>query len=442
MTAAPRFRPEDFKPSRRLPAPGEEAANDARMNARLEEVGVYDDRRAVETFRDGMERARVARPREFLERRIAEIETNPTRQNGNSRLVGALKSAGYGALQGFARTGNLAGAAGGAITGGTIGAVDDTADERLSEQRQVEIMRAGLQQMYGREAAGLKLDDARAGVRLKNEQADYYGQKPEAEAAKREAQRVKDERARIFRVLGALKGQQLDPNDERVQQLQRDADRADIPFDVGSFNNSKGNLVRYTRTDPEHPERTVEVERNVVTGEESVLGQRGFQPTRDAQGNTTSQNASIEDRRKLLGLRARNIELEIQNKERELSTGIPASASRAFSTATAGLSAQLAQKRQQIAALRKSALELTADPVEAEARADALEVEANEILERMEAVRAQTLGGGSSSAVARASGRFSGKKTPRSRLPEFARRWGVSEAEAEQRIKDEGGTVY
>lgn len=133
-------------------------------------------------------------------------------------------------------------------------------------------------------------------MRLKNEQADYLDQKPEAEAAKREDARAKAEQARVLRVLSSLKGQRLDPNDPRVTQLRTDADRAGILFDVESFNSSRGNVVRYTRTDPEHPERTVEVERNVVTGEESVLGQRGFQATRNADGMTTAEVKSDEDR--------------------------------------------------------------------------------------------------------------------------------------------------
>ena len=286
----PYVRPEDVKPSRNLPAPGEEAANDERVRAMVEESG------GVTEGGDAHTRSRVAQPREYLERRIADIEANPTHQNGNSRLAGALKNAARGALQGFARTGSLAGAAGGAITGGVAGAVNKSLDERFDEQDAVARLRPALQGQYEREGARLKLDDARAGVRLENAQAGYAEARPDLEAAKREDVKAKAEQARVFRVLSSLKGQRLDPNDPRVMQLRTDADRAGIPFDVESFNNSKGNIVRYTRTDPAHPEQTVEVERNVVTGQETVLGQRGFQATRNAEGMTTAEVKSDADR--------------------------------------------------------------------------------------------------------------------------------------------------
>lgn len=275
---------------RSRPAAGEEEANDARVRERLEAAGGF-----VEGG-DSQTRARIARLRPYMEKRVAEIEANPTRENGNSRLVGALKMAGRGALQGFARTGTLAGAAGGAITGGVAGAVDKSLDERFGEQDAVARYRAALQSQYEREGAGLKLEDERAGVRQKNAQAAYYEARPDIEAAKREDARAKDERARVFRVLSSLKGQMLDPSDPRVMQLRADADRAGVPFDVESFNNSRGNVVRYTRTDPDHPERTVEVERNIVTGEETVLGQRGFQATRNSEGRTAAEVEADKDR--------------------------------------------------------------------------------------------------------------------------------------------------
>jgi hypothetical protein len=105
---------------------------------------------------------------------------------------------------------------------------------------------------------------------------------------------AKMEQSRIFRTLTALKGQKLDPADPQVRKLQVDAERWGIPFDVESFNDSKGNLVRYTRTDPAHPEQTVMVERNVATGEETVLGQKGFQAPRNAEGMTAYEKKSVE----------------------------------------------------------------------------------------------------------------------------------------------------
>lgn len=284
------LRPEDVKPSRNLPVPGEEEANDARVRALLEETGRYIEGGGSHT------RARVAQPREFLERRISDIELNPTRQNGNSRLVGALKMAGRGALQGFARTGSLAGAAGGAITGGVAGAVDKSLDERFGEQDAVARYRAALQSQYEREGAGLKLDDARAGVRLKNAQAGYAEARPDLEAAKRLDAAAKREQQAVLGNLRLLKGTKLDPSNGQHAALLRRAADAGLYIDPDSFNDASSNLAPVELIDPEHPEQKRRAFVNKVTGEISDVGQSGYVASRDASGMTESERRVDSDR--------------------------------------------------------------------------------------------------------------------------------------------------
>lgn len=236
-----------------------------------------------------------------------------------------------------------------------------------------------------------------ARLRLTNAQATYAEARPDLEATKAQALADKRERDAVLSLLRMHKGVRLDPMNPTHSRLLERAAAAGVEIDPDAWNNARDNLVPLVRTDPDHPERTQTVMFNRATGTIVDKWQKGFQAPRDASGNTASQNAAIEDRRKLLGLRARNLELETQNKERELATGIPASAARAFSVATAGLSAQLTQKRQEIAKLHQQALAYMIDPAEAEARIGQLETEVDGIVGQMQAAKDKALAGSASS---------------------------------------------
>jgi hypothetical protein len=208
----------------------------------------------------------------------------------HSRLGSALARAGMGFIEGVARTGSLGGGIGGAASGAIYGAVKPNWIER--SERDAEIGRAG-----GR----IKQLDERAKEEAQTEgvqaQTDWMRARPEIERDKASAAEYNRRVSEFFRTANLFKGQRLDPdkNPRHARLLERGA-ALGIEIDPESWNESKGNMVRYTRTDPDHPEQTVEVERNVVTGEEKVLGQRGFQATRNAEGRTTAEVKSDEDR--------------------------------------------------------------------------------------------------------------------------------------------------
>lgn len=436
--------------ARSLPAPGEEEANDAGVRERMDASGGFDEGGGGATA----SRPRIADPTGRLDEQINYERQHPA-TDGNGWFKSLLKHGGQGFLEGLTR-GGVPGAIMGGVGGAVAGAVDKSSDERYDQQRRVGRYQRQRGELVQREGEQLKLDDARAGVRLKNAQAGYAERRPDIDAAKADERRLKDERARIFRVLSSLKGQKLDPADPRVRQLQTDADRADVPFDVESFNNSKGNVVRYTRVDPEHPERTQEVERNVVTGEETVLGQRGYQATRGADGRTTAEVKTDEDRdrayeatqeyrKQLLSMAGDRFQLALTN-------GLSAGAAREFNVATAGLQQRVGQIRTQIEGWRSKAKAFTVDPAEAERRIQELEAQADPLLQQIEDARTRALGQMSSPGLPSTrttpapsggrTGRYAGQRMPRANLPAAAKALGLSESEAEALITREGGIVY
>lgn len=290
---------------RAQPAPGEESANNSRFMDALRRAGLaFDDtlpvgdRVAGGPAPEGVSYSDFDTRRPWVTDRLGYDETHVP-NNRNGRVRGALISAGLGAIQGALSTPQnpIAGMVGGALGAGSVGAFRPQTDEAMRhEMFTLPRERAERAAAQGAAADALKLADAQAGVRLKNAQADYTEQRPEIEAAKARESARKSEEARIFGILRSLRGQKIDPSNPRYAKLLADADAADIPIDAESFNNSKGNVVRFTRTDAEHPERTQVVERNVVTGEEKALGQGAFQATRNAEGMTAAEVRTDEDR--------------------------------------------------------------------------------------------------------------------------------------------------
>jgi hypothetical protein len=338
--AIPRLRPEDVRASKNLPAPGEEAANDARFNLRLRDYpGLGEPETGASTTaglppagvtygnsREDMQptegfarRQRVARPIDFLEHRVEEDLTRPVVDH-NGGVRSTLIGAGRGFLRGVARTGSLAGGVGGAASGAITHGLDHSLDERYAANELTQDDASAYGAARGIEAAGLKAEGARSDVRYKNAAAGYAEARPEIEAAKIAETHRKAEEARIFRALTSLRGQRLDPSNPRHAKLIADADAAGIPLDAESFNNSRGNLVRYVKADPDSPEKTIEVERNMVTGQETVLGQKGFQATRGADGRTTAEVKSDEDRDR--GFKALERERNISNELRRASLNL------------------------------------------------------------------------------------------------------------------------
>ena len=342
---------------------------------------------------------------------------------------------------------DLAGTVGAAGGGLAAGALDRTLDERLDKER--DVARAGV-----RLDRGLKLAERGARVRQIGAAADWTAARPSIEREKLDAEARKRAQTMVkAEIANRLKDPRaFDASDEYDADLAERAQAAGVHFAPGIFGDYK-NPATVEVLDPSDPKGTRKTRLVYDRGAggfrpltlDGAPMQTGYVQPVGADGLTEAQrradadrNAGIEDRRKLLGLRAHNMELEIQNKERELSTGIPASASRAFSVATSGLSAQLSQMRAEVAKLRAAALALTVDPVDAEKRIEALQTEADGLLGQMEAARTRALSSGGGPAP---SGRVSRKKFDqvRAQNPSLA---GKTDAEVEAALRAQGIEVH
>jgi hypothetical protein len=93
-----------------------------------------------------------------------------------------------------------------------------------------------------------------------------------------------------------FKGQQLDPNNPEHAKLLQRAEAAGVVVDPQAWNDSKDNLVQLTVTNADDPTKTDAVLLNKVTGEQTVLGQKGFQATRNAEGLTGAEVHADADR--------------------------------------------------------------------------------------------------------------------------------------------------
>lgn len=443
--------PEAFEPSRvpvtgkarALPAPGEMEANDARVRDLIGAAGGFDEAGAATGARE-----RITDPTGRLEKQI-EHERQHLAQDTNGRAKSGVKLAARMFLDNFPRGGLGAGVRG-AVAGGVLGVADPASDERYGQQRRAAGYQRELAGVRANEKAGRDLEEQRASTRLKNEQADHWAQRPDADRRKALAAEGKAEQARIFRVLSSLKGQKLDPANPRHAKLIADADAAGIPVDPDSFNASKGNVVRYPRVDPANPSRTQVVERNLVTGEETVLGQAGYVAPRDASGMTAAEVKAAEDRDRAFGAlqehRAATLGLATDRLREQMLNGLSGRASREFTTATKGTFERRKQLDQDIEALRKRAASYLEDPKVAAQRIAEMERERDGLTERIEAERTKALGAmsgapGSSTSGARP-GRFSGQRMPRANLPAAAKSLGLSEQDAEALIVREGGVIY
>jgi hypothetical protein len=306
-----------------IPLTGEEDANDLQYTDRLSQYTTD----APTTPGLGPSLATVTRPRFAdpagrLESQITYERQNPaTAPQGRSfgrKIVDALEMAGVGARRGAAANPQnpLAGAVGGAGGGAIAEVVNPNVVYRAKQDARVGRYEGELQNLRGEQESAAK-------VRTANAQAGWLEARPQIAEQRNQVAALKQEQSRIFRVLGSMKGQYLDPNNPRIAKLLSDADAAGIPIDVDSFNNSKGNTVRYAKVDPDHPEQTQTVERNVVTGEESVLGQKGYTQPVGPDGMTAAQRQAAKDRETAQANleKQRSIQNEFQRQRINLSTG-------------------------------------------------------------------------------------------------------------------------
>jgi hypothetical protein len=243
---------------------------------------------------DVVSRERIADPRAFVRKRLDEIDARPVNQNTNSRGGGALRSAGRLALRTLAQTGNPVAALGAAATGFGVGLADKTLDERLGEQADATRMRGRLASMDAREAEGLKLEDQRAGVRLKNAQAGYAEQRPDLEAAKQAGVEHNRRLASFYRRLQLYKGQELDPNNPVHAALLTEGADLGVQIDPDSWNNAASNFVSVEELDPDNPTQTRKGQLNRATGQVTYYGRGKYvQPVNPETGMTPYQTGNL-----------------------------------------------------------------------------------------------------------------------------------------------------
>jgi hypothetical protein len=186
-----------------------------------------------------------------------------------------------------------------APTVGAVGAglVGGAVNPKLDETLQKEIAVSGATERVNR---GLKIQERGARIRQATAAATYTEARPGIErdkaAAAAATAAAKREQSSVLSSLRLFRGQQLDPNNPEHAKLLRRAAAAGVVVDPTAWNDSKDNLVQLTVTDPTDSTKTDSVLLNKVTGEQTILGQKGFQATRNAEGMTTAEVKTDADR--------------------------------------------------------------------------------------------------------------------------------------------------
>ena len=226
--------------------------------------------------------------------RVRDLLSNPP-ANTNSRLAGAGRLAAFDAANQAGQSDSLGRAAGAGIGGFLSGLINKRADEQIIDRpQQLARAQAQLQLDSAAEKARGEREASAAQTRLHSAEADYYSQRPWLEEQKRADAASQRERTVVLQNLRLLKGTKLDPNNPQHMALLQRAANAGVFVDPEEWNNSSGNNITLTLTDPADPTKTNTVIFNKVTQTPTVVGQRGFQPTRDESGMTASERGNLQ----------------------------------------------------------------------------------------------------------------------------------------------------
>jgi hypothetical protein len=163
---------------------------------------------------------------------------------------------------------------------GLGGAFGGTLNPAIDEEYKRKARMADLEQQIANQ---LKIEQQQAAIEKTRADAEWQQQRPDIEANKNNTARLKRERDAFFARLRIKKGMPL--HDDDIQE----GKRLGITIDPQQWLNTKSNAFNVTLTDPNDPTRTNTVRFNAVTGEQTVLGQRGFQQPVGADGMTASQ---------------------------------------------------------------------------------------------------------------------------------------------------------
>lgn len=375
-------------------------------------------------------------PSEVRDLRIAEIEGH-----SDVRPTRWWERAAYGAFQGLQRVNEMANATRDPRTGQTtmdgwqalalaggeaaMGVASPKGVARQLNQRELATLRGEQAQEQEKQIATLKMRGLQADINYKTAQAEYARQRPALESARTSKPVFKKQGGRIYAVnpqtgeataIVGRNGEALQPDNQRpvyIDSLAEDGVTVNrLQYDTET------QTYKLVMVDGK-PVVTKKVE--AVTPKGVKAGTAATIESRESEGAANRQ--------------ARRDE---------------------------GAANRAARNDGGMSAARRRALELESAKLEADAQdaeRDGRPSEATKFRDKKRAVDAQLSGGQASSGQgqtwfggmkgtaagasgAARQGQFAGQRAPRSRIPEFARTWGVSEKEAEERLVRGGATLY
>jgi hypothetical protein len=346
------------------------------------------------------ERPRIVDPRTWAVNRSRDEMLNPTTQRTNSKKMSALKTGAHAAQQVARRGGSpveiLSALGVGALMGGVV---DDSSDERLDEEQATASRLGKVQALDAMERSGLQNDLLGAQVRGANASAAFNEARPALEESKLDAKRLFDE----WRMLSGDRKQ--DSAESYIEWKKANGDRRALTAEGRLALSREWNEFRREDAD------------------------RKFDFSRERFAETRRMNdARLEE----IGARVQKIKRDLQ--------GVSAADARRFNIDTKGMSERLrAIERDRLKWSRMGA-ENVVDPMKAAEEVERLDAEAEQLQTQLgEARSAATSGAGASPSR---QPQYAGQRMSRSKLPAAAKRMGVSEAEAERRLRSEGVTIY
>lgn len=429
-----------------LPNPEPTVSRDD-ANRMLRESGLRPER---EIFNSGNPSADLEEQREALQ------DYRPQKRGWWANVKASILPA----LLAGLRTGDPLGAVGGALGGAAVATADRKSADRIWKNRELAQVNSEIQNNTARQKDALSLEEQRARVRATNAQAGYYEHRPDLERDKSDALALDRKQKAVQREIGQRlrDPRPFDESDDYDADLAARAAELGVSMNRSGFGDAQKpfTIEVLDPTDPQHIRKMrMQFDRGtrqwspVQAGGETVVTNR-VQPVGD-DGQTPAQRGADADRDRAFEAtqeyRKATLGLSTARLEEQMRNGLSGRAGREFTTATRGLFERRRQIESQITDYRKRAAAYTIDPADAQKRVQALEAERDGITSQIDAERGKALGAMSSASPAASpraggSGRFAGRRMPRANLPAAARELGVSEAEAERIIKEQGGTVY
>jgi hypothetical protein len=350
------------------------------------------------------ERPRIVDPRTWAVNRSRDEILNPTTQQTNGRGMSALKTGAATARQVALGGGSPAQILGALLGGSVMGAVQPGSDEVLAEEQATARRMGAVKASDEFERSGLQNDLLGAQVRGANASAAFNEVRPALEESKIDAKRRFDE----WRMWSGNRKQ--DSAESYIEWKKLNGDRR------ASTDEGRLELAREW-----NEFRRSDADRNFDQRER--FGTRRFEETR------RMNDARIEE----IGGRVQKIRKELQ--------GVSAADARRFNIDTKGMNERLRAIERDRLKWQRMGAENSVDPMKAAEEVERLDAEAEQLQTQLGEARERAVSGAGSSTPSRQP-QYAGQRMSRSKLPAAAKRMGVSEAEAERRLRSEGVTIY